>query len=400
MTIGIILHPYGEDKPAGLARGILEFTRGMIANDTENEYIVFLKEKPRVEPDFPGDRWRVVTLDAWRRGFQLGNRVSKRLWLRRLKYAPQADVYLFNTPVLPLFWKPARAVVLAWDYGYLMFPPDSLRDAIRKRLVFFYQRWSLQRADHVIAVSEATRRETVRLSGIPAEKISVVHCGYKKVCDAEQVPMPLPDNFFLFIGVVKERKNVFNIVRAFTMFRTLQMERDGTLRTLCPIEQSVRSAVSRPDYHLVIGGNAEGEYANAVRAFIEKENIGTVVHFIGHLNDGQLSYIYRRAEALVFPSFVEGFGYPILEAMDCGIPVITSDQSSLAEVGGDAALLVDPHSPQAIAAAMTRIADEVGLRDALIQKGNLWKQNFLWDKAGKEMIEILISIGLDAKHNI
>lgn len=367
MTIGIILHPYGEDKPAGLARGIFEFTRGMIANDAKNEYIIFVKKQPRIMPDFPGNRWRVEVLDTGKPRFPaLGNGVSQWLWLRRLRKAPQAEVYLFNTPVLPLFWKPRRALVLAWDYGYLMFAPDSLRDALKKRFVFWYQWWSLRRADHIIAVSEATRRETIRLFGVPPEKISVVHCGYKKVCDAPETPVPLSEKFFLFVGVVKERKNVFNIVRAFVIFHKMH-----------------------PAYRLVIGGNAAGKYADAIRAYIAEQRIGDAVHLIGHLNDGQLSYIYRRAAALVFPSFVEGFGYPVLEAMDCGIPVITSNQSSLAEIGGEAALLVDPHKPEEIAVAMSRITDEPDLRDALIKKGNEWKQNFSWDKAGKEMIEIV-----------
>ena len=356
MTIGVILHPYGENKPAGLARGILEFTRGMIANDAQNDYIIFVKKIPRVMPDFPGHRWRLEVLGTgW-------------LWLTRLKNKSPADVYLFNTPVVPFFWKPKRAIVLAWDYGYLAFPPVNacvyaLRDALKKRIVFWYHGRSLRRADHIIAVSEATRRETMRLFGIPAEKISVVYCGYKKVCDAAETPIPLPEKFFLFIGVVKERKNVMNIVRAFALFYK-----------------------KHHDHTLVIGGNATGECADAVRAYISKEGLGNAVRFIGHLNDGQLSYIYRRAEALVFPSFVEGFGYPVLEGMDCGIPVITSNISSLAEIGGPAALLVDPPSPPAIAEAMMRIADEPMLRDTLIKKGVQWKQNFSWDKAGRELI--------------
>lgn len=354
MKIGVVLHPYDEDKPAGLARGILGFTRGMIGTDTDNDYILFVKKQPRVMPDLPGQRWRLAVLG------------TGLLWLRRLRQAPQADVYLFNTPVLPLFWKPRRAAVLAWDYGYLVSPPDSLRDAVRKRLVYWYHWWSFRRADHVIAVSESTQRETMRLFGVPERKISVVHCGYKKICDASEAPVTLPEKFFLFVGVVKERKNVMNIVNGFALFHT-----------------------AHPGYHLVIGGNPAGEYADTVRARIAELGIGSTVHFLGHLNDGQLSYIYRRAVSLVFPSIVEGFGYPVLEAMDCGIPVITSNRSSLAEVGGDAALLVDPHSAQAIAEAMTRIADEPGLREDMIQRGAAWKQNFSWDRAGKEIVAIL-----------
>ena len=110
---------------------------------------------------------------------------------------------------------------------------------------------------------------------------------------------------------------------------------------------------------------------------------------MSHLHDGELSHVYRRAEALVFPTFIEGFGYPVLEAMDCGIPVITSNQSSLKEIGGDAAVLVNPHDPHDIAEAMRSIAETPGLRDTLIKKGKARAEQFSWHKACREMLDII-----------
>lgn len=355
MKIGVVLHPYGEDKPAGLARGIFEFTAGMLRNDIENEYTIFLKKQPRILPQLPGENWRIEILgDSY-------------FWLNRIRTKQKQDVYLFNTPILPFFWKPANAFVLCWDYGYRVLPVNTLRERMRNAFVFLYQRSSLRRADGIIAVSEATKQETMRLFGIAEDKICVVHCGYKHVCDAAEIPVAIPKTFFLFVGIIKERKNVFNMVRAFNLFQR-----------------------NHPNFHFIIGGNATGEYADVIRAYIHKEGLGDKVIFIGHLNDGQLSYIYRRAQALMFPTLVEGFGFPVLEAIDCGIPVITSNQSSMPEVGGDAVLLVDPYSQKVIAHAMTRIADEPGLRDSLIRKGIEQKGKFSWDKAGREILEAIM----------
>ncbi|MDP3771774.1 MAG: glycosyltransferase family 1 protein [bacterium] len=353
MKIGIVLHPYGEDKPAGLARTIFELTTGMIAEDRENDYIIFLKNKPRVLPEFSGKNWRIEILGS---GY---------LWLDRLKTAPRADVYVFNTPVLPLFWRPPKSIALALDFAYLDFPPHGFFGRILNTITYWYHRRSLWRADRIVAISEATKRETMRIFHMQAEKIDVVRCGFKRVCAVPETRLALPENFFLFVGIVKERKNVFNVVRGFNAFQK-----------------------THRDYHLVIAGNAVGPYADAIREYITAEKLEEKIIFPGHMNDGQLSYMYRRAMALVFPSFIEGFGYPVLEGMDCGIPVVTSDQSSLAEVGGDAALLIDPHRPEAIAGAMARIADEPGVREELIKKGHERTKLFSWHKAGREMTAV------------
>ena len=353
MKIGIVLHPYGEDRPAGLARTIFELVQGMIAEDRENDYIIFLKNKPRVLPEFPGKNWHIEILGS---GY---------LWLDRLKHATCAEVYIFNTPVLPLFWRPPKSIALALDFAYLDFPPRGFFGRILNNITYRYHRRSLWRADRIVAISEATKRETVRIFGVPKEKIDVVLCGFKRVCAVPEVPLVLPERFFLFVGIVKERKNVFNFVRGFNAF---QKKHSG--------------------YRLIIAGNAVGPYADMIREYITAENLEEKIIFLGHMNDGQLSYVYRRAAALVFPSFIEGFGYPVLEGMDCGIPVITSDQSSLAEVGGDAALLIDPYNPEAITRAMARITDEPGVREELIKKGHERTKQFSWHKAGREMIAV------------
>ncbi len=355
MKIGIVLHPYGEDQPAGLARTIFEFTKGMLAVDRENEYIIFLKHAPRIMPEFLGANWKV---------YMLGGGL---LWLDRLRTAPSCDVIIFNTPVVPLLYKPKRSVVLALDFAYYYFPPRGLKATLMNWFTFWYHRRSLLRADLIVAISAATKQDTIKLFSIAPEKIRVVLCGFKDICASAEQVMDVPENFFLFVGVMKQRKNVFNVVRAF--------------RAICE---------KNPEYAFVLGGRAEGEYVNEMKRYIADEGIEDRVHFIGHLNDGQLSYIYRRARALVFASFIEGFGYPVLEAMACGTPVITSKSTSLGEIcQNGSALLVDPAQVDELADAMIRIVRDKELREELIRNGHEQAKKFSWGKAGREMIEAI-----------
>lgn len=355
MKIGIILHPYGEDQPAGLARTIFELTKGMLSIDRGNEYIIFLKRMPRAMPEFAGNNWKIHVLG------------SGVLWLDRLRNAPQCDVIIFNTPVLPLFYKPKRSIILALDFAYYYFPPQGLKATLINKFTFWYHGRSLRRVDGIVAISEATKKDTVKLFGIAPEKIGVVLCGFKHICAMPEQAVTLPEKFFLFVGVMKERKNVFNVVRAF--------------RAICE---------KFPNYMLILGGRAEGEYVEEMKGYIESEGIQMRVRFIGHLNDGQLSYAYKHAQALVFASFIEGFGYPVLEAMACGTPVITSKFSSLGEIcQNGSALLVDPSSIQELASAMEEIARDENLRQKLIHSGQLQAAQFSWEKAGKEMVNTL-----------
>lgn len=354
MKIGIILHPYGEEHAAGLGRAIFEIARSLIAADQKNEYLIFLKERPGVVPEFPGTNWRVVALGGglW--------------WRERLRAAPQADIYLFNTPVLPLFFRPKKSIVIALDFAYLEFGGGGLWERVRRRATFWYHCWSLRRADLIVAISEATKRHVVERCGLPEERLRVVYLGTNHICALPEEPVAVPEKFFLFVGVFKERKNVFGVVRAFAEF-----------------------ASAHTEYALVLAGRAEGSYAHRIRAYVRGAGLERRVVFLSPASDQQLSFLYRRASALVFPSFVEGFGFPVLEAMSCGLPVITSNVSSLPELAGDAAILADPDSSAEIANAMERITSDPALRERLIAKGRERAAVFSWEKTAREFLRVI-----------
>ncbi len=343
MKIGITLHPYGEKKPAGLGRAVFDITKSLLEVDRENEYAIFLKN-PNLKPDLPGSNWKTspLTLSAIR----------------------SLDVCIFNTPILPwwygFFGRAKKSIVIAYDFAYLQFSPNFF--------LKWYHGYSLRRADVIISISEATKKEIIKIFKIPEKKIKVVYLGYQKIC-----PMPpkeisgLPEKFFFFVGAIKERKNVLGIVKAFSIFK----KNNYTNHTL------------------VIAGNGRGAYYEKIIKFVESNNLKNDIIFLGHITDHELSYLYKKAEVLLYPSFIEGFGFPVLEAMDCGLPVITSNASSLPEVAGDAALLVDPYHVKEISDAMQNITAHQNLRSDLVKKGYEQVKKFSWQKTGTEILHLL-----------
>ena len=356
MKIGIILNPYGENKPAGLGRFIFELTRAMVEADQQNQYIIFLKKKPETIPQFPGTNWQIEILGGGK------------LWLENLKNKTQADVYIFNTPVMPVFYKPKKSVVIAFDFAYKHLAARNFKELLVDRILGWYHGFSLKKADIIVATSEQTKRDIIRFFKIPENKIQVIYTGFNKICDMVPESIDVPKPFFLFTGVVKQRKNALNLVKGFEIF-----------------------SKENPGHYLIIAGNAEGEYADSIRKFIEEKNLGGKVLLLGYVSDEQLSFLYKNALAFVFPSFVEGFiGLPILEAMDCGLPVIASNTSPLLEVGGkNSAIFVDPDDPKDITRGLEKLAFDENLRKELIQNGRIESQRFSWSRAAKEMSELL-----------
>lgn len=352
MKIGIILHPYGEGKPAGLGRFIFELTKALLEADAKNQYTLFIKEAPETAPNFPGTNWKIEILG------------SSRWWLENLQRKPKADVYIFNTPVMPLFWRPKKSIVIAFDFAYKHLTGMSARERIVAQALEWYHGHSLKKADLIVATSEATKRDIINFFKISADKIRVVYTGFNRICDIVPVAVRVPKPFFLFTGVVKKRKNVLNIIKGFAEFDK-----------------------KNPGYNLIIAGSAAGEYAGEARQFVSERGLREKVLFLGYVSDSELSFLYKNAAAFVFPSLIEGFiGLPVLEAMDCGLAVLASKDSALAEVGGkDSAIFVDPYDPIDIAAGLFKIANDEISKRKLIENGCIISQRFSWALAAREI---------------
>ncbi len=238
-----------------------------------------------------------------------------------------------------------RAAVTVHDLGYHYFPQSH--PVLQRWYLDLTTRYSAHRAKVVLADSAATARDLQRFYGVPADKISVVYPGVDplKIDDFEAVRRKyhLPPRYFLFIGTLQPRKNIARLAQGFA--RYCQATNDDTA--------------------LVLAGSKGWLYDEAWTAGVAR------VMLTGYIDDDDKGALYAGARALVFPSLYEGFGFPVLEAMGCGTPVICSNTSSLPELAGNAALLIDPLDVDGLANAMQRIVTDETLRSEFVERGKV-----------------------------
>jgi glycosyltransferase involved in cell wall biosynthesis len=353
MKLALIVDPYGEEKPGGLGRAIFQMAQGIINSHVADVTVYFKKKNAST---FVGS-YDTQVLGVNRLWFSAGKKLSKK-----------HDLYIFFTPIIPLTFFPKKSIVVVHDLAYLELPAKSLKERLSRLVLKQLHRIALVKATKIVAVSETAKRSTISHLGISPHKIQVIYNGFIPLPLGERVEN-LPEKFFLFAGVLKERKNVHGVIRSFAVF-----------------------AQTNTDYMLLIAGKTGSAYAESAQKLAEDLNIKDRVRFVGYVRDGELRYLYSKALALVFPSFIEGFGMPVLEAMDIGLPVITSNTGALAEVAGNAALLVNPHNESDIARAMLQMAEDQHLRDMYIEKGKKRAAEFSWSKNTQEFSKLIQSI--------
>ncbi|MGQ0604568.1 MAG: glycosyltransferase family 4 protein [Anaerolineales bacterium] len=274
------------------------------------------------------------------------------------------DVLFVPAHVLPLVC-PAPAVVTVHDLGYRHFPDAH---PLAQRLYLDWStRFSAQRAAYVIADSQATRRDLARFYAVPENNISVVYPGRDEtlrrvdpsaVRGALRVKYQLPETFLLHVGTLQPRKNLLRLIEAVS---------------------------HQPSVITLVLAGRPGWQSQPILAAARTHN----VRVLEYVPDEDLAGLYSGAAAFIFPSLYEGFGFPVLEAMACGTPVICANTSSLPEVAGEAALTVDPLDTEALTGAITRVLGDAGLRESLIAKGYAQVQKFSWEKAARETLSVL-----------
>lgn len=242
----------------------------------------------------------------------------------------------------------------------------------------FYNKYSKKFAEksvRVATVSEYSKNDIAETYAIPKDKIDVVYNGVKSVFHPVNKTDLLPeiktktqgDDYFFYIGSLHPRKNIINLLKAFDLFKT---ETKSTLK-------------------LVLGGDFLFDTKNIGRTFDELTNKADII-FTGRLTDEALNHWLSGSLALTYVPFFEGFGIPVLEAMSCGTPVITSNTTSLPEVVGNAAITVNPASPSEIAAAMKEVVEKPDLRNQLIERGFEQTKKFSWDQTAELMWESIL----------
>ncbi len=287
------------------------------------------------------------------------------------------DVLFVPAHVLPLIHG-RRSVVTVHDLGYRFFP--AAHRTTDRLYLDWSTRWNAQQATALLADSAATKADLVRAYGVNPAKVHVVYLGRDETLAPVTDPVALAavreryditGRYLLYVGTLQPRKNLGRIVDAFA--------RLGGLPGLA-------------DVQLILGGK-RGWLYDALFAQVDRLGLAGRVLFPGYVADDDLPALLSGATAFVFPSLYEGFGIPVLEAGACGVPVITSNTSSLPEVAGDAALLVDPHDVDAIAAAMHRLITDDALRAELARRGQENVKRFSWEKCARETLAVILEAG-------
>jgi len=276
------------------------------------------------------------------------------------------DIYHSLGPRLPKL-KNIKKVITVHDLIYEIHPEWVNNKFLRAN------REAIKNADLIIADSKNTKEDLLRFYNLNEEKIQVVYLGvdrkvFRPIEDAKMTKQKysLPDRFILGVGPFEPRRNIVGLLKAY---------------------KKIKEKISF-DYKVVLVGNETDE----IKKEIQELGLTKDVIFTGYVPQNDLVAIYSLATIFVHPSFYEGFGLQILEAMSCGCPVITSNISSLPEVAGKAGLLVNPHNIEEISEAIYKLISDSNLRDRLVKEGFLQVEEFSWQKTAEKTLEIYKSL--------
>lgn len=296
--------------------------------------------------------------------------------VRRHATKHKADVFFSPDGFIPLGMSVPK-VSMVHDIAFLRLP-EHLQPRIRN----FYAKWMpryLAYTDHIITVSEFSKKELIEGYNINPEKISVVYNGitnaYQPLDNARkeetrnQYTQGRP--FFVYLGAIHPRKNILTLVKAFEQFKN----------------------AASSDHQLILAGRDAWNTRDVFHA-IEQSKFKQDIHLPGYVSTDNATSLVASATAMVYPSLYEGFGLPLVEAMACGVPVICSNVSSLPEVAGDAALLFDPMDVDQLSQHMRSIAADEKLRSELIRLGLERSKFFSWDIAAAEIYTILEKVAM------
>jgi glycosyltransferase involved in cell wall biosynthesis len=348
-------------QQAGIGQYILQLVEGLSRLSTPHQLLIFRSRKSK--PLQLRGRTRQIPL--WTPSHHPYESLALATEL-----APRRLDLLHSPDFIPPFHGGFKSVITIHDLNFLHYPdfltPESQR---------YYGQIdrAVERADHIIADSHATKKDIVDLLKVAPEQITVIHLAanpvYRLITDQQEVRKAvwrygLPTDFVIFVGTLEPRKNVPTLLRA--------------LRQL--IDQG-------QDIHLAIIGRRGWLYEEIFNTITELK-LANYVHLLENVSNEDLARLYNAARCLALPSYHEGFGLPPLEAMACGTPVVVSDRASLPEVVGDAGLLVDPTSPQELADALARVLTDSELAAQMHRRGLSRAGEFSWARAADQTMAV------------
>jgi glycosyltransferase involved in cell wall biosynthesis len=366
----------------GIENYIICIIQGLLQIDKVNEYIIYWRNEipQEVTHQTKNVRFEVVTF--------LNRKLFQQIRIPVLSIKDRLDVLLFpgNTLSLICFCPVVLTIHDLFPLVINAHMPKYHRNRVIGKLNGYYwkfiNRAGCKIADRLISVSESTKHDLMKICLVPEKKISVIHEGvseiYKRINDPK---------------LIKDFKNKYGINYDYVLcvgtgpYKNLQ----GSLMSLYYLK---RDGIR---IKLIITG-PKTRVRNDVFKLIKKLEIEEDVIFTGFFPQEDMVFLYNLAKVLLFPSYYEGFGVPILEAFACGTPVIAANVGSLPEVAGNAAILVDPYDPEEIAFHLKRILSDQNLRNRMVEKGQIQVKRFSWNEVAKTTLKVLEDVGYESEN--
>lgn len=373
MKIGIDIRSLSIFNKAGIYQYTYNLVSSLLAIDSHNDYILF-------------------SAFLHGKGFRGDGRIKSK-FVRRFP-GRFLDLILERHPI-PIEWIIGKLDIF---HGPCYFIPNSLRCklivTIHDLMFFRYPEFlrpewvvslkkriyaSSKRADAVIAVSNFTKREITELLNIPEERIWVIYNGiasnFRPVNDKAKIEemkskYGVKSPYLLFVGNIEPKKNIETLIRAYVELRNSTIYK----------------------YSLLVVGKKAWHFPTVWHT-VKQLNVEKDVIFLDIVDSDDLPYLYSGAEVFIFPSLFEGFGIPVIEAMACGTPVVASNLTSLPEIAGDAAVLVDPLNVEEITGAIYNVLSNSELRRQLVKKGLERAKDFSWEKTARETLALYKELG-------
>ncbi|WP_447950944.1 glycosyltransferase family 4 protein [Chryseobacterium koreense] len=349
------------NNSSGLGNYSRDLVRILATFYPDNQYVILNKnqsERGREILSLPHVSFKETSKGSLSRQFKMGKDAQNL----------DADIFHGLSGELPLRWnkKPIKKIVTIHDLIFLRFP--NYYSFFDRKIHFWKFKRATEQADLIIAISEQTRKDIIQFLKVPESKIEVVYQGchqafkeyiFPEFLEQTKMRFNLPEKFILNVGTIEERKNLLGIVKA----------------------------LKDTDIPLVVVGR-KTKYYSRVRSFIDKNNLKNQVLFLENVSMHELAAIYRLADIFVYPSFFEGFGIPVIEALFSGTPVITSNVSCLPEAGGKDSVYINPENVDDIRAKILFLWNNESERKRRARMGLEYVQKFTDENIAKEMMKI------------